>query len=71
MSTPPFLLAATAFFWAWQSGSWLHAALALGAALLLEGPRYARRRWTFTQQELYRVSDFLISPSVPSAVLLR
>ena len=67
MSTPPFLLAATAFFWAWQSGSWLHAALALGAALLLEGPRYARRRWTFTQQELYRVSDFCVALKIGRA----
>ena len=60
LSTPPFLLATAALLWAWQSGGWIHAALAALAAALLEGPRYSGKRWIFTLAELYRVSDFCV-----------
>ena len=55
MNTPPFLLAAAALFWGWQTGNWLIAAV---AAALLEAPRYVARRWNLENTEFNRVSDF-------------
>lgn len=55
MNTPPFLLAAAALFWGFQTGNWLVAA---ASAALLEAPRYVLRRWHLESAEFNRVSDF-------------
>ncbi len=55
MNTPPFLLAAAALFWGWQTGNWL---VAIAGATLLEAPRYVARRWQLESAEFNRVADF-------------
>ena len=55
MNTPPFLLAAAALFWGWQTGNWL---VAIAAAALLEAPRYVPLRWHLESAQFNRVADF-------------
>jgi transglutaminase-like putative cysteine protease len=55
VNTPPFLLAAAALFWGWQTDNWL---VAVAAAALLEAPRYLARRWKLESADFNRVSDF-------------
>ena len=55
MNTPPFLLAAAALFWGYETDNWLVAA---ASAALLEAPRYIARRWQLESAEFNRVADF-------------
>ena len=52
MKTPPCLLLAALLFWGWQSGF-----LLVGAVLgtVLEGARFTRLRWEFTEEDFRRV----------------
>ncbi len=54
MNALPFLLGAAALFWGWQTDNWL---AALAAAVLLEAPRYARKRWALAPAQFNRVAD--------------
>jgi len=55
VNTPPFLLAAAALFWGYETDNWLVAA---ASAALLEAPRYIARRWQLESAEFNRVADF-------------
>ncbi len=52
MSTPPLLLGVTLIFWGWQAEL---LAIAVIAAVLLEGSRLVGWRWAFTEQDFSRV----------------
>jgi len=51
---PPFFLAAVLLFWANQTGLWL---FAIPMAVLVEVPRYTDLRWSFSDQEISRITD--------------
>ncbi|HWX22788.1 MAG TPA: transglutaminase-like domain-containing protein [Candidatus Binatia bacterium] len=55
MKTPPFLLGAALLFWGWQTGF-----VAAGAvmAVVLEGSRWSRVRWEFSEQDFTRIWTF-------------
>jgi hypothetical protein len=55
MRTPPFLLGAALAFWGWQTG-YLVAGLVI--AIVLEGPRYLRTRWEFSDEDFTRIWTF-------------
>jgi hypothetical protein len=55
MKTPPFLLGAALAFWGWQTGFLLAGVL---MALVLEGGRWVRIRWEFSEQDFTRVWTF-------------
>jgi transglutaminase-like putative cysteine protease len=55
VNTPPFLLAAAALFWGFQTGNW---ALSIASGVLLEAPRYVARRWHLESAQFNRVADF-------------
>ncbi len=52
MNTPPLLLGAALLFWGWHTEMWYFAA---GLAVLLEGARFIRGRWEFSQADLDRI----------------
>jgi len=52
MKTPPFLLGAAVLFWAWQTGFLLPGIL---MALVLEGARWVKLRWDFSEQDFTRI----------------
>jgi hypothetical protein len=57
LKPPPLLLGATLLFWGWQTGLlWLGAV----AAALLEGSRWMRARWDFSQGDLDRIWNFCV-----------
>ncbi len=54
MKTPPLLIGASLLLWGWQ----VHLLyVALGMAVLLEGARFARTRWDFSEPDVRRISD--------------
>ena len=55
MTPPPFLLGSTLIFWGWQSHLLL---FALPMALILEGAAWIDWRWTFSDKDFNRVTDF-------------
>ena len=57
MSTPPFLLGAAALFWGWQTGFWLPGA---AAAILLEAPRWIKRRFELELLRQRRIADLCL-----------
>ncbi len=57
MNTPPFLLAAAALFWGWQTGFWLPGA---AAAILLEAPRWIKRRFELELLRQRRIADLCL-----------
>src|SRR5580765_6589802 len=65
MNTPPFLAGATMLFWGWQTGLLPLAAI---MALVLEGSRFARARWEFSQPDLDRIWNFCILLFLGAAV---
>jgi transglutaminase-like putative cysteine protease len=52
MNTPPLLLGATLLFWGWQTGLLPFAGV---MAVVLEGARFVRARWEFSQTDLDRL----------------
>lgn len=54
MNTPPFLIAAGLLLWGWRTGWW---GIALTMAVILEGSRFVKLRWDFTDKEYSRVFD--------------
>ena len=58
MKAPPLLLGASLVFWGWQTGLlWI----GLAAALALEGARWAKMRWHFSQPDLDRVWNLCVA----------
>ena len=57
MNTPPFLIGAAALFWGWQTGFWPLGAL---AAILLEAPRWIKRRFEFELLRQRRIADWCL-----------
>jgi hypothetical protein len=55
MKTPPFLLGAALLFWGWQTGFVLIGAL---MAVLLEGARWIKVRWEFSEEDFTRIWVF-------------
>ena len=55
MKPPPFLLGAALLFWGWQTGFVLPGAL---MALALEGARWLKARWEFSDQDFSRIWTF-------------
>ncbi len=58
MKTPPFLLGTTLLFWGWQTGQTSLLFVAAVMALILEGARFIRVRWEFSDDEFARVWTF-------------
>lgn len=57
MNTPPGLIGMALLFWGWQAGLiWL----GVLAALVLEGARFSRARWTFSQSDLDQLWNFSV-----------
>lgn len=52
MRTPPFLIGVALLFWGWQSGQWF---FAVPMAAALEGSRFLRARWEFSQTDYHRI----------------
>ena len=57
MNTPPFLIGAAALFWGWQTGFWPLGAL---AAILLEAPRWIKRRFELEPLRQRRIADLCL-----------
>jgi hypothetical protein len=55
MKTPPLLLGAALLFWGWQAGHPVEAAV---MAVVLEGARWSKARWDFTDQDFRRIWTF-------------
>src|SRR5215831_3191846 len=55
MKPPPLLVGAGLLFWGWQSGFLLPSAL---MAVLLEGARWLKVRWDFSDQDFSRIWTF-------------
>ena len=55
MKTPPFLLGAALLFWGWQAG---HLAEGAAMAAVLEGARFIKARWDFTDEDFRRIWTF-------------
>lgn len=55
MKVPPFVLGATLLFWGWQT-DFLIPGLLMGA--LLEGSRFVKLRWDFSDQDFKRIWTF-------------
>ena len=77
MKTPPLLLGACLIFWGWRTGNPL---LAAGVAVILEGARWVRLRWTLDLADMIRISDlctlifvglvvFLFTTTRPSLII--
>jgi protein-glutamine gamma-glutamyltransferase len=77
MKTPPLLLGACLIFWGWRTG---HPLLAAGVAVILEGARWVRLRWTLELSDMIRISDlctlifvglviFLFTTTQPSLII--
>jgi hypothetical protein len=54
MKTFPFLMGAALLFWGWETGLFL---AGLVMAVVIEGSRFVRLRWDFSDTDLNRVSD--------------
>jgi transglutaminase-like putative cysteine protease len=54
MKTPLFLMSAGLLFWGWENGLLLWAAV---MAAILEGSRFSKARWEFSNQDLNRIAD--------------
>src|SRR5260221_4472545 len=55
MRTPPFLLGVALLFWGWQTGFLV---VAVGMALVLEGARFIKTRWEFSDDDFSRIWTF-------------
>lgn len=55
MRTPPFLLAVTLLFWGWHAGFPIVGAI---LAVLLEGARWIKLRWEFSEEDFTRIWVF-------------
>jgi hypothetical protein len=55
MKTPPFLLGAALLFWGWQAGHLVEGAT---MAAVLEGARFIKARWDFTDEDFRRIWTF-------------
>jgi len=55
MKTPPFLLGAALLFWGWQRG---HLVEGAAMAAVLEGARWIKARWDFTDDDFRRIWTF-------------
>ncbi|HEY3913580.1 MAG TPA: transglutaminase domain-containing protein [Verrucomicrobiae bacterium] len=54
MRTYPFLLGSALLFWGWETGLWLPGLI---MAVVIEGSRFVRVRWDFTDTDLNRICD--------------
>lgn len=68
LRTPPFLIAAALFLWAWRTGWWQ---IALPLAILFEASRFLKFRWEFTDKEYSRIFDVCTVLFGGSVVYLR
>src|SRR5579863_3412587 len=55
MKPPPLLLGATLIFWGMQAGYYQEA---VSMALILEGTRFVKTRWEFSNDEFARIWTF-------------
>ncbi len=55
VKAPPLLLGMTLLFWGWQAGFLLVGAL---LAVALEGARFIKTRWDFSDEDFHRIWDF-------------
>src|SRR5262245_42380990 len=55
MKPPPLLLGAGLLFWGWQTGFLI---IALLMAVILEGARFTRLRWDFSDDDFTRIWTF-------------
>lgn len=67
MKTPPWLMGAVLLFWGWENGFLVWGAI-LAAAL--EGARFTRTRWDFSNADLNRISDLCAALFLGVALLL-
>ena len=66
MKTPPLLLGAALFFWGWQTGFlWI----AVVMAAVLEGSRWIKARWEFSEEDFTRIWVFCTLLFLAAAVL--
>jgi len=57
MKAPPLILLAVLAFWGWQSGFLLAGTL---MGLVLEGARFIKARWDFTEEDFRRIWNFCV-----------
>ena len=67
MKTPPWLMGAALLFWGWENGM-LVWGVVLGAAL--EGSRWTRTRWEFSNTDLTRITVLSLTLSLAAGLLL-
>ena len=65
LKPPPFLIGAVLLFWGWQTGFLLVAAV---LALVLEGSRFTKLRWDFSNQDFARIWTFCALVFLAAAV---
>ena len=57
MRTFPFLMGGAILFWGWETKLFL---LSVAMAAVLEGSRYLRVRWEFSETDLNRICDLCL-----------
>jgi hypothetical protein len=65
MKTPPLLLGATLLFWGWQTGLLIPAVV---MAVILEGARWIKSRWEFSNEDFTRIWIFCSVALLAAAV---
>ncbi len=65
MKTPPLLLGAALLFWGWQTGFLVSGVV---MAALLEGARFTKSRWDFTDEDFRRIWTFCALVLLASAL---